>query len=515
MTYSQTFKGSLRFASAHCLEAGLDALASYQDDREENAVMVGDLEIDGLDVRVDYDNMLPASMSFGTCSALRLLASHALSGTIRATYEGSPSDTMIAGGRDDALGLPPQHHRWEVYAAARAGSAKALRALRKQNVDIVVDFESMFGKESSLDLASEAGSPDAVRELVDAGAKATPAALGVAKNRATAEILLRSGAKPNAAAFADACGANRADVAFALLRAGAKLPSKKEALVDVLRDVARSGNLELLKTLARDPAARRALEGPRVIEAAIGEKKKAVEKWLLQHGATIPEEPPSIDDVAKAWNAGKYEESLSLNRKMQYNDENTFGLDGVANGFLGRYARAIASLRKSVEHDEHNAMWRNCLAYFLAATGKTREAATEYRKALAQVEMDLKDEPEDVSLWSRKAYALNGLGRSKEALSAAKRAIAIDPKHTLSLVNVGRALLATKHDEQAREMFERAVKSDPVLAEPKLYLAIARARCGDDKGAKKLLAKLAISPHLVKLAKKEPSLAPLMKRGAR
>lgn len=512
MTYSQTFKGSLRFANAHRLEAGLDALAGYHDDREENAVMVGDLRINGLEVRVDYDNMLPASMSFGTCSALRRLANHALSGAIRATYEGESSDTMVAGGRRDESDLPPRHHRWEVYAAARAGSAKALRALRKQNVDIVVDFDSMFGKESSLDLAAEAGSPDAVREILDAGAKATPAALGAAKNRATAEVLLRSGAKPTAATLVDACDNHRADVAFALLRAGAKLPTKKEDLVALLRAVARSGNLELLKALARDPAARRALEGPRVIEAAINEKKKAVEKWLLQQGATIPEEPASIEDVANAWNASKYEEALTLLRKVDDSNENTFGLEGISNGYLGRYARASAALRKSVEHDPDNAMWRNGLAYFLACAGKKREAATQYRKALAQVESDLKDEPEDASLWSRKAYALNGLGRSKEALAAAKRSNALDPKEGLALVNEGRALLAMNRPKDARKILERAVKLDPLLAEPRFHLAIARARCGDEKGAKKMLAKLTVSPHLVALAKKDSTLAPLMKK---
>src|SRR5437879_17059 len=111
LTYFQTFKGSLRFADAHCLEAGLDALAGYRDAREANALRIDDLDIDvdALVMRVDYENMLPASMSFGTCSALQLLARHARTGTIRVTYEGERSDTIRAGGRRDNRGLPPRH----------------------------------------------------------------------------------------------------------------------------------------------------------------------------------------------------------------------------------------------------------------------------------------------------------------------------------------------------------------------------------------------------------------------
>jgi tetratricopeptide (TPR) repeat protein len=248
-----------------------------------------------------------------------------------------------------------------------------------------------------------------------------------------------------------------------------------------------------------------------VIEAAIDAKKKPVEKWLASKGAVPPEVPPTIGDVSKAWNANEYDKVLSLVRKLQYTDEDTLGLEGIAHEFLGRSARAISALQKSVKQEPTNAMWRNCLAWSLAAAGRTREATTHYRKALAQVELDLADEPDEASLWSRKAYALNGLGRFDEALAAAKEAIGIEADHTLALVNAGRAHLAAKQHEEARDMLERAVKSDPVLAEPKLWLAIARARCADAKGAKAMLAKIAVSPHLVALAKKEPSLAPLMK----
>jgi tetratricopeptide (TPR) repeat protein len=518
MTYSQSFKGSLRFADAHCLEAGLDALAGYDDAKEANAIRVDDCKIDGLGLRLDYDNMLPASMSFGTCRALRLLAEHAQSGTIRARYEGESPETIRAGGRRDDRGLPPRHHRWDVYFAARTGSAKALRALRAQGVDLVVRYASPWGTETALSLAAGSGSVSAVRVILEAGAKPDTDALVAAKNRAVAQVLLDAGAKPSA--LEEVCRKGNAEVALAVIDAGAKIPTKKSALVQLLRAIVGTGSMELLQAVAKHERARRALAAPEVIEVAIDQRKKRIEAFLIQHGAKRPEPRPERPDphevkirASKGWNEGRYAESLALVRSIEDEDDaDVYGLKGACLESLGRPAAAIAAFEKALKREPDNAVWRNCLAFSLASRGRTRDATTHYERALAQVETELAAEPDDASLWSRKAYSLNGLGRSDAALAAAKRAIDLEDDHTLALLNAGRALLDTQRPEEAREMLERAVTSDPPLPEPKYYLAIARARCGDHDGAKRVLAEVvAVSPQWKAMAKKQPSLAALVR----
>ena len=482
MTYSQSFKGTLRFASAHCLEAGLDAFAAYDDPKERNALSVDDFTIDGVVARLAYENFLPASMSFGTCAALRKLAAYAASGTIRTAYEGDTTEVIRAQARRDDRGLPPRHWRWEMRAAVRAGDVKALRA------------------------------------LLGAGAKLDSSLIALAKNRRMVDALVAAGADVNAhekggrLPIEIACDDRRVDVALALLAAGARLPPD-DRLVDLLCDVARARSIPLLEVVARDARGRRALVDPQVIEVAIAENAKAVIAFLARHGAVRPvkePEPRSFDDAAEAWNVGKYEECLAILRALPdvNRDFDVVGLEATALGFLGRYAEANATFEQSIELDDDNATWRNAHAYFLACEGRTRESKAEYERALAIVEKEIADEPRDASLLSRKAYALNGLGRSKDALAMAKKALALEPDDTLSLMNAGRALLDLDRPKEAREMLERAVQSDKKLPEPRLYLAIARARTGDVKGAKSVLAKAtAVSPHLAALAKKEPSLA--------
>ena len=484
MTYSQSFKGTLRFADAHCLEAGLDAFTAYDDPKEGNALGVDDFTIDGVVARLDYENFLPASMSFGTCAALRKLAAYAATGTIRSGYEGEPAEVIRAQARRDNRGLPPRHWRWEMRAAVRAGDVKALRALLR------------------------------------GGAKLDSSLIALAKNRRTVDALLAAGADVNAhekggrLPIEIACDDRRVDAALALHAAGAKLPPG-DRLADMLYDVVQTRSVPLLEAIAGEPRVRRALVDPPVIELAIAVNAKAVIAFLERHGAVRPvkePEPQSFDDAVEAWSVGKYEECLAILRALPdvHRDFDVVGLEATALGFLGRYAEANATFDQSIELDDNDATWRNAHAYFLACEKRTREAKAEYEKALEILEKELAEEPREASLWSRKAYALNGLGRSKEALAMAKKALALEPEHTLSLVNAGRALLDMSRPKEAREMLERAVQSDKKLPEPRLYLAIARARTGDVKGAKRILAKAtAVSPHLAALAKKEPSLVGL------
>lgn len=309
MSYDQSYNGSFEFADAHCLEAALDGFSTAGSPREQSLLEVDDLAIDGLAVKVRWNGSAPASCSFGTMSAVRCLAEHARSGSVRCKFEGDPDEVSRAEGRRSSADLPPRHHRWDVYFAARKGDADGLRRLLAQGVAVDVTFPS--GR-SSLHLAAASGVVDAVRVLLEAGspvdrrqgeAGATP--LGVAKGGDVVRVLLAAGADKDVQAHERsplelACydAADNAGAIFALLEAGAALP-EGEALSAMLESCAREGALDVLHALvARDPAVKVALRHPDVVAAAVRTGKPVLLDLLLEAGAELPE--TFFEDAAAA-----------------------------------------------------------------------------------------------------------------------------------------------------------------------------------------------------------------------
>jgi len=307
MTYHMSFVGSYGFANLQCLEAGLDAFVAYDNADEQSGVELDDLKIDGLKVTVFFDNNAPASMSYGTQSALSLLAAYAKTGTVRSKYEGESTGSIRSGQRRHAYGLPPQHHRWEVYFAAKAGSAAELLRLRTAGVSINLQFAHT----SSLLLAAQSGSAETVRVLLDAGAAVdgrgadhhlTP--LMGAANPAVAEMLLAAGASQDALAYdrrpiEHACQDGAFDVAALLLSAGSSLPSDADALESLIRSIVRGGGLALLTAIVdRVPSTESTLRHPEVMGAAVRAGNAVVVDFLLQHGAVLPES--YLADTVKA-----------------------------------------------------------------------------------------------------------------------------------------------------------------------------------------------------------------------
>src|SRR5688572_40044 len=126
MSYDQTFKGKYTFADAHCLEAGLDAFAQLLTD---SIVDLDSLKVKGLEVGIDVDCSAPASMYEETSMAIGALGSCAKSGSVAMTFtlDGTSREARGAGRRTSSKGLPPRHYKWDVFFAAKAGDAKALR----------------------------------------------------------------------------------------------------------------------------------------------------------------------------------------------------------------------------------------------------------------------------------------------------------------------------------------------------------------------------------------------------
>jgi hypothetical protein len=298
MSYDQTFKGKFTFADSHCLEAGLDRFAAMLD---HSIVGLDSLELDGLTVMVDMDCSAPASMYDETTSALRELGSEAKSGSLVATFtlDGTERERLRSGGRRNSKGLAPQHHRWELFAAAKAGDAAALRELGSRGVALAQTFPSYYGW-STLHLATAIGSVDAVQTLLDAGTPpdiapsatgATP--LSLAANAEVAKLLLTAGADKDrlvgdTVALAIACDSDRRDVAAVLLDAGAAVPESLRE--NVVESCVRNGDVGTLHRLvSRERALASLLCNPDLMERAIASGEPVLIDLLLAHGAKLPE----------------------------------------------------------------------------------------------------------------------------------------------------------------------------------------------------------------------------------
>src|SRR5664279_3466980 len=225
MSYTQKFKGSFAFADAHCMEAGIDA---FLEDTEDVLIGLSELKLDENYIEVDYDCSAPASMYEPTQIALGRLGDFASDGEVDMEFhlDGVSREYVGNGRRRSSKDLPPQHHKWDVYVAAKAGNAAALAALYEAGVDITQELAG----ETALGLAAIAGSPDAVSVVLGAGAKPDANILADAANAATAEVLLEAGAPLDGltdrkmSVFARVC--NRDDVAALLFDRGAKIVAK-------------------------------------------------------------------------------------------------------------------------------------------------------------------------------------------------------------------------------------------------------------------------------------------------
>jgi ankyrin repeat protein len=288
MSYTQKFKGSFAFADAHCMEAGIDA---YLEDTEDVLIGLSELKLDENYIEIDYDCSAPASMYEPTQSALSRLGDFASDGEVDMEFhlDGVSRKYVGNGRRRSSKDLPPQHHKWDVYVAAKAGNAAALATLYEAGVDITQELAG----ETALGLAAIAGSPDAVNVVLGAGAKPDANILADAANAATAEVLLEAGAPLDGltdrkvSVFARVC--NRDDVAALLFDRGAKIVAKDyEAIACGL---ATEGDVALLRRVVeRAPEITSVFGATAVMRRAIHSNEPVMLDFLIDHGAKMPDD---------------------------------------------------------------------------------------------------------------------------------------------------------------------------------------------------------------------------------
>jgi cytochrome c-type biogenesis protein CcmH len=101
--------------------------------------------------------------------------------------------------------------------------------------------------------------------------------------------------------------------------------------------------------------------------------------------------------------------------------------------------------------------------------------------ALARIEKHLAEVPDDVRGWQVIAPVYMKLGRTKEGADAYRNLIRLQGPRPDLLATYGEALIFAANGQvtsEAREILERAVASDPDLAQARFYLAMGEEQAG-------------------------------------
>jgi ankyrin repeat protein len=300
----------LVFADAHCLEAGIDgffeAIEQSRKHDEDSVVELDDLKRAGLEISVDWRGSAPASMSFGTQSALSGLADHAKSGGFDTSFEldGTSYEGIGCGRRKSSKGLPPRHYRWDIYFAAQADDAKALKALAADKVSLAVTYPHRANG-SALHVAAESGALASVQALLAANIAADvtndndDAPLAFAATADVARALLAAGATVDgkredrtpleSAFFQSRWDAHRKGVVEVLLAAGAKI--RKAAHAEIVDRCATLGWIDILHRLVEiDRSITKVFAKTTIMESAIDGGDPVLVDLLLEHGGKLPDD---------------------------------------------------------------------------------------------------------------------------------------------------------------------------------------------------------------------------------
>ncbi len=128
------------------------------------------------------------------------------------------------------------------------------------------------------------------------------------------------------------------------------------------------------------------------------------------------------------------------------------------------------------------AEWQDGTAPSAEGGGPLPDVAT----MMARLRERLAEEPDDLQGWINLGRAAAALGDHGEAISAYRRAIAIDGDLGRLYSALGEAHVMAAGElvtEAARRALEEAVARDPLDARARFYLAIAREQDGDKEGA--------------------------------
>lgn len=176
---------------------------------------------------------------------------------------------------------------------------------------------------------------------------------------------------------------------------------------------------------------------------------------------------------------------------------------------LARYDEAVADCDVALAVRE-DAMTTNVRAYALDAAGRGEEARAGYERALELVATEMEGKSDTTDLRSRRAYALVGLGRAKEALREAKQVLDEVRDPFLTLQSIGRAELLIGRPKRALAPLRKARGLRETASLASFHLAMALAELGKSDLAREALSDALRSPHFARLAREDGRLAALV-----
>lgn len=175
---------------------------------------------------------------------------------------------------------------------------------------------------------------------------------------------------------------------------------------------------------------------------------------------------------------------------------------------LARYDEAVAAADAALSRGP-DAMVENMKGDALAAAGKTADANAAYERALVLIDAELKEDPNDGDAVSRRSYALIGLGRAKDALATARKALKLVSDPLLTLQTIGRAELALGKPKAAVAALEQIDRERRAVPLASFTLALAYAQLDRRSDAAAALTDARLSTHYRNRIAAEPLLKDL------
>ncbi len=138
---------------------------------------------------------------------------------------------------------------------------------------------------------------------------------------------------------------------------------------------------------------------------------------------------------------------------------------------------------------KRNALAHNNFGLELFGQGRTEEAISHYKEALAI-------KPDYLEALNNLGSALHSLGRDAEAAESLRRALAVTPDSPSALVNMGNAQAGTGHPDEARASYERAIRIAPDFLDAHKNLGLLLDRMGiPDEAIAELEHALRLAPN--------------------
>lgn len=171
-------------------------------------------------------------------------------------------------------------------------------------------------------------------------------------------------------------------------------------------------------------------------------------------------------EVVELTNEGKYNEALSLNKKLielrpdnaRYYATFSFVLDR-----LERYEEALSAIEKAIELEPNEALYYSDYSNMLFKLQR-------YEEALLAIEKAIELDPEEALYYLRYRGLLLKLQRYEEALLAIEKAIDLEPDDELYYLGYSEVLVGLKRYEEAFLFIQKAVELAPNDEGCKKYL---------------------------------------------